>query len=417
MTALRRLILSKHDSPGQLESVVDDRGYWRRKKCPSPLNPQVNSCLCQLPYDILELIGKELDILSLLALSFTCKVLWRLCPASKFKAIMDDPQLMVRYFTMIEADCKDYIPCYACFKLHRRQYGKAGGEHPGRPKLGWQKCEGGGVEFCDHYALSHKLVLLALRAHKRGPAYGIPLKKLEHKCIMYNRLSFIEERRWMVSKKSASQNVAFSISPQITTEIGLQLQLTWQYCIDLTDRSGDSSRREYLSVENQIDGIRMSGCHISSGARLAEVARSAISHAHGGLSPSDPTSNKGWSHCNRPLQCLYCATTFVVHVTEPRAKWSGGTVCTVTVTSWRNLGQGGDPRGQPWRGLLSSRVGNIRTLDLEVRGEMLEEMYRGYLGDRELMGCRESSCTRPQRRFRDEYGKLVLNPCAWQKIH
>jgi hypothetical protein len=151
---------------------------------------------------------------------------------SDFKAVTDNPQLIARYFTMIEADCKDYVPCYVCFKLHGRQRRKAGGEHSGRPKGGRRMCEfeAGEVNFCEHYTLYHKVVLLALRAHKRGPAYGIPLKKLEHKCTLHRD---VPAECLMNEQTTRRQNVAFTIPPQITTEMGLQLQLKWQYCIQM----------------------------------------------------------------------------------------------------------------------------------------------------------------------------------------
>lgn len=392
MTALQRLwhlIFPQHNLSKRYEYVDLPGNLWETrvhankstshrhvkniissKMRPTAIHPQLDSRLCQLPYEILELIIKELDIPSALSFTLTCQILWRVRTTSDFKAVKDDPQLMIQFLAMMEADCKDYVTCYVCFKLHRRQRGKAGGEYPGRPKEGRRICEfeAGEVIFCEHYALYHKVVLLALRAYKRGPAYGIPLKRLEHKCTLHRQVP-IETFMWGYKQKYASQNIAFSITPQITAEIGLQLQLKWQYRIDLTHRSSWDGYK-YPTVDSQMTSWECV-CHRNhhSSLPLLYVIKSAVSHA---------TTNEGCPDCNQPLQCTYCATTFVVHVTKRRPKgYMGQTnTCTVTVTAEKNLGQGGDPRSQPWRGHIGNHNGNIRFLGPEERGMMLEKMYR-----------------------------------------
>src|SRR6266480_330986 len=88
-----------------------------------------------------DLSARELDLLSALLLAFTCRVLWAVRPGTEFKAIADNPQLMVRYFTALEAACKYYIPCYICFKLHLKRYKNTDDKHPTRSKRGRRICE------------------------------------------------------------------------------------------------------------------------------------------------------------------------------------------------------------------------------------------------------------------------------------
>lgn len=230
---------------------------------------------------------------------------------------------------MIEVDCKSYIPCYICFKLHRRHRSTICAQCPGRSDGRHVICEAqsGRVQLCKHYVLYHKDVLLSIRAHKKGPAYGIPLKMLGHKCNFRHYL-----RAKQVSGRQRSyiwHKAAFFISLQITIEVGLHLRLKWRSRIDA------KSVVFWWSLPSL-------ACQHDRG--IGYVAKCAVSHTERRC--SWPVSNEGYPCCNMPLRCRYYATTFTVYAIRKR---TGGS-CTVTVIALKNLGHGRNPTDQPWNG-------------------------------------------------------------------
>src|SRR2546421_3237829 len=101
-------------------------------------------------------------------MSFTCRALWRIHSASGCKVIADNHQLLMRYFNMMEDDCQIMFHAMCV----SRQRGKSDDERPTRLN------QGGGcanLKLAKSHSVTiivlyHKVVMLALRLRKRGPA-------------------------------------------------------------------------------------------------------------------------------------------------------------------------------------------------------------------------------------------------------
>lgn len=172
-------------SPGQKISkfLTSPRSTWHSKQSSSV---QQTSPLCRLPREILQDIVTYIRPSEEACLTLTCKQLLHIIGKKSWQAVNGSGWGRERrnFGWLLVLDLPKHAYCLECSRLHRRPPWVLF-ERPGFANLPLKRlrdCERnlGSIQLCKGFALSHRLVYLAMRSHqldKPGEErkYGIPL--------------------------------------------------------------------------------------------------------------------------------------------------------------------------------------------------------------------------------------------------
>jgi F-box-like len=294
------------------------------------------STLVQLPVELLLLILTSLPPESVVAVSLTCKDFFHLIPvgggvvAGK-NAALDKQRLLL----LLERDLPDYLLCYTCNKLYRWKRDRIAVSSyrytcPGRNRDSSHSYFASLCGGCLNGSSLHRETRdLILRAHLRGPDYGLPISYITHECVVrqcYNDL------QTPISVKLRPKIVSGSLMLWRTEEIPVNLS---------------------ISLTEQLHALRACGCHHVS-FPLPAIGQCAIRHVldesnHEAFFSNPPTG--GWN-CQKLFKCSFCATDLRIDVIIASRK-----ELTIRVATWQDLGSGHDRdsaqdelfKCSPWR--------------------------------------------------------------------
>jgi hypothetical protein len=200
---------TEKESPnGGVQHQKDDQSSSSIGGNPKPLkqytrrmNPQSQSALCQLPFEILDPIIKQLPASSATTLALTCKGLWNIRREEHLQRLRQDSGQRA-FFLSLLGDHSAYLPCWSCLVLHR--YGDKKKDATSSGPHGLKLCsniEANSllVPGCPHYGLSYMDLQLALRGARLGLEHGTTLRN--HHCTTNGHHSKTIEREIILTHR------------------------------------------------------------------------------------------------------------------------------------------------------------------------------------------------------------------------
>jgi hypothetical protein len=305
-----------------------------------------HSSLSKLPIELLLSITAYLDVSDAACLALTHQALAaKLGPLFWVSLQTTEAAYIQReiFLNRLTQDLPDFWCCQPCLRLHRKALVPPSVSLQISPLECLTRDHNvllGSHTACGHqdmsrYALRFPHVHLAMKKHRNGGNYGIPIKSLE----------VTEVQTYSGNETEKKITTLFSVEPEITSdEMYLRVQHWALFPLF------NPLRYEKLTFTHFCHHDFRCRSLLSNIVKAYEVAR----HESGIL-----------SNC-RTLRCLTCSAEFEIEI---RYFENGSTA--LVITKWLNLGPGESPRHNKWLRHMS-----FKELPEEDKGELKPESAR-----------------------------------------
>jgi hypothetical protein len=322
---------------------------------PKSQSPQLASQLCQLPYDVIQIVYRSLPAAAKAALALTCHGFWANRDPAAIRQVQSSQVERTKFLSLLD-DNKGFLRCSACVTSHPLRGYEMEDTPTGLKLSGEGKCEKrtGEVRVCGHYKLQYRMLLLVFRAERLGAEYGLPVSRLEHRCKIYPWPGQDLEMETHVKGRVVDGRLLLRLTYRIRVDLLKTEEHNWERQVkELLRRPvlpqpmfrkwkamSLGRHREKIKKPNDCHPAVDVGC-IHSHTSLPHFAAAAIrSYSEQAKELPDKRLWENWElnrdleNCCKIHQCRYCATDFIVHVSPTDEPFE----CLLNIVAYKDLG-------------------------------------------------------------------------------